>query len=153
MSYILFFILLGLLLIALEIIFIPGTTLVGFIGAASVIVGVVYTYITFGNTIGNWSVVALLIFCTIGFVILIKSNIWSKMALNDKEQFKTNEDLISKLSKGDEGICLSDLKPMGKALFHHNEYTVQSSIGFIEVNSKIKITHIHASKILVEKLT
>jgi membrane-bound ClpP family serine protease len=153
MSYILFFILLGLLLIALEIIFIPGTTIVGFIGAASVIVGVVYTYITFGNTVGNWSLVALLLFCSVGFVVLIKSNVWSKMALNDKEQFKTNEELISKINVGDEGLALSDLKPMGKALFHASEFTVQSSIGFIEVNSKIKITHIQASKILVEKLT
>jgi len=153
MSYILFFILLGLLLIILEIIFIPGTTLVGFIGAASVIVSMVYTYIIYGSTVGNWSLLALLIVSSVGFYVLIKSNVWSKMALNDKEQFKTNEDLLSKIKLGDEGLAISDLKPMGKALINNCEYTVQSNIGFIEVNSKIKIIHVQASKILVEKLT
>lgn len=73
--------------------------------------------------------------------------------------FKLNNAVNEKLDQvdglvkeGDEGYCLSGLRPMGKAMISGNEYEVTSNGEYVEENSPIKVIRVIKNKITVSKI-
>ena len=64
-----------------------------------------------------------------------------------------NERQESVLSIGEEGISISSLKPIGKALFKEQEFEVRTSGEYLRENLPIKIVKIDHNKIIVEPVT
>ena len=58
---ILSFLVVGLVLLIVEVVFIPGTTVVGILGVICSIVGVMMTYSHFGNTVGFYVLLSTLV--------------------------------------------------------------------------------------------
>ncbi len=56
------------------------------------------------------------------------------------------------LNKGDQGFCISDLRPSGKADFNGNRVDVISENEFIDKNEKIEIWELTKNKIVVRKI-
>ncbi len=59
----------GLGLIIVELVFIPGTTVVGLLGLIFSIVGIVISYSHFGNDIGFYILLGTLITTLVGFIL------------------------------------------------------------------------------------
>lgn len=145
-------ILIGLALIIAEVIFIPGTTIIGFAGAAFGILGIVKIYIEVSSTAGHIALgLSLLAFGLLFFVIL-KYNVWAGMSLNDALTNKVNENSLDSLSIGDIGSTKSVLRPVGKAVFNHVEYEVQTLGHYVDAGVTIKIISITQLKITVETI-
>ena len=143
----------GLLLIVIEIVFIPGTTIVGIFGGLLSGYSVVKAYIDFGTETGHVFLFSNLIAGTIILIVCFRSGVWSKFANNSVSQGKAIDDLDQELSIGDEGITLSDLRPMGKTEFKNKTYEVQTLGAFCTHPSKIIIIDISRHKITVQPLT
>ncbi|WP_018344604.1 NfeD family protein [Cytophaga aurantiaca] len=143
-------ILIGIAFIVGEVIFIPGTTFVGFIGAAFSILGIVKIYVDEGSTAGNIALSISLALFGILFYVMLKFDVWSGMSLKDTMTNKVNENLLNHLSVGDVGVTKSALRPVGKANFGDTEYEVQTLGHYADAGTSIRIIQISGLKIIVE---
>lgn len=143
-------ILIGLAFIVAEVIFIPGTTFVGFIGAAFGVLGIVKIYLEEGATAGHIALAISLALFGVLFYVILKYNVWSGVALKDTMTNKVNENLLDRLSVGDTGIAKSALRPVGKGVFEDMEYEIQTLGHYVEAGTNIRIIQITGLKILVE---
>jgi membrane-bound ClpP family serine protease len=64
---------------------------------------------------------------------------------------KTNVIEADSVKVGDEGISISRLAPMGKALINNQYFEVSSSGDFIDEQSKVVVTKIEFNKIYIKK--
>jgi membrane-bound ClpP family serine protease len=145
-------ILFGLLLLIAEIIFVPGTTVVGLVGFIFMAVGVGLSFRYFGSETG-WTIVGGTSVVT-GLLLYLafKANVWSKFALKSSIDSKVNEGEMKELEAGQEGITTSTLRPIGKAEVNGKTYEVRTNGEYIESGTRIKIIRIASHQIFVEPL-
>ena len=144
--------LLGIILILIEILFIPGTTVFGILGLISIFASDYLSISYFGVEIGIIYSISSGIFCLIMILYALKSDTWNKVSLKNIHSHKVSKNQYSELSIGDIGKSYSSLKPYGKGVFNDKSYEVKSLENFIEENKKIKIINILQDKILVKKI-
>lgn len=149
LTAIILLILVGLVLLIIEILFVPGMIL-GIISIALMIVGVIFGYKDFGTTIGTL-VLAGTVLSTLGTVYLaFRSNVWKKFQVHSFIEGKTNI-LKTEITVGDTGKTISRLNPIGKASIRDQQVEVQALDGFIDQNTEITVIKIQQNKIFVKK--
>ena len=144
--------LLGIILILIEILFIPGTTVFGILGLISVFTSDYLSVSYFGVEFGIIYSITSGILCLLIIIYALKSDTWNKVSLKNIHTHKVSKNQYSELSIGDIGISSSSLKPYGKGVFKDKSYEIKSLENFIEENKKIKIINILQDKILVKKI-
>ena len=143
------FVLVGIFLLIVEIIFVPGTTVVGILGFLSMGYGIFQSYSVFGNTVGTFTLIGSLLTTILLFYISFKNRSWERFSLKNSIKSRVNEDERS-LEIGLKGKTMSSLKPVGKALFDENEMEVRSNGGFVEENVEIEVIRIEGKNIFVQ---
>jgi membrane-bound ClpP family serine protease len=140
--------LIGLVLIAVEIFFVPGSTFVGVIGGLVLIASIVCAFIYLDTTIA-W---ALFAGTTVASVVLgyfaFRPNTWKKIAVNSTIDGKIIDE-VQGFQTGLQGITLTPCNPIGKAKFGDKIEEVYSLIDFIDTNTQIKIESVKENKIFV----
>jgi len=144
--------LIGLALIIVELIFIPGTTVVGLLGVVFAIVGIVISYSHFGSDIGFYILLGSLATTLVALFISFRSGAWNKFAHKSSSESKVNEGIMASVHVGDEGVTVSTLRPMGKAEFNSKTFEVKTSGNYVERGERVKITRIESHQIVVEPL-
>ncbi len=140
----------GLILIIIEILFVPGTTIVGILGFLFEIGGVYVAFDYFGDSTGYLVLTVAFIISMLAIFISFKSGVWGGLALKEEHTGKVNESRLDGLSLGQEGITTSSLKPIGKALFDDVEYEVKTFGQFLYNNQKVSIVKLENNTIIVE---
>ncbi len=143
-------IVLGIILIVAEILFVPGTTVVGILGLAAMVVGFYLGFEYFGNITGWWILILSSTISIVALVVAFRQRSWERFSLKDTNKSKFNEDLAVDLKPGDEGITISVLRPIGKAEFSDNEFEVKTLGGYLNAGTRIKIIRIEQNNIFVE---
>jgi len=143
------FVLLGIVLLIAEIIFVPGTTVVGILGFLSLGYGIFQSYASYGNTIGTFTLIGSLLVTILLFYFSFKNRSWERFSLKTSMKGRVNEE-IRVLEVGMKGTTVSSLKPVGKALFEDDEMEVRSNGGFVEENVEIEVLRIEGPKIFVQ---
>ncbi len=146
-------ILFGLVLLVVEIVFVPGTTLVGVLGFLFLIVGVGLSFHYFGNRSGWITVAASAAASGLVLYFSFKANVWKRFALKSSIQSKVNEGELAGLTTGQEGITLSALRPVGKAEVGDKTYEVKTQGEYVSTGTKIRIVQILSNQIIVEPTT
>jgi membrane-bound ClpP family serine protease len=144
--------LIGLALIIVEVIFIPGTTVVGLLGLIFTIAGVVISYNHFGSNIGLYILIGTVVTTVAALFYSFRSGAWSRFSLKTSIDSKVNEGINKVLSKGDEGVTISTLRPIGKAEFRNGIFEVKTFGNYLEQGQKVRIIQVDASQIIVEPL-
>ena len=142
----------GLSLIVAEIVFVPGTTLVGIVGFVLLVIGVSLSFRYFGTTTGWITASSTTVAFFLVFYLCFKANVWSRFSLNSKMESKVNEDELSGLEVGIEGVTLSSLRPIGKAELNHKVYEVKTFGNYLDTGKKIKVVEILSHQIIVEPI-
>jgi len=143
----------GIILLVVEIIFVPGTTILGIIGAALMVFGVIIGYSKFGSQTGSLILVGAVLVGGAVTVISFRSGVWKKFALKNTNSSKFNEDIKVEHLLGAEGKALSALRPFGKAEIYDSTYEVRTLGNYVEAGSKIKVTNVDKDhKIYVEQI-
>ena len=60
--------------------------------------------------------------------------------------------MIQDFHIGDEGITISTLRPIGKAMFNDKTMEVKTAGDYVEQGQKVKITHIELNQITVQPI-
>ena len=142
----------GIILIVVELIFIPGTTLFGVAGLVLTIVGVVLSFTTFGSNTG-W-LVLLGAFGALGVTLFfsLRTGAWDKLSLKQSNQGRVNEDKKHSVWKGDVGVTLSALRPSGNAEFKETILEVSTLGDYVDAGTKVRVIDVRPNKILVERV-
>lgn len=144
--------LIGLALIIVELVFVPGTTVVGLLGLIFAIVGIVISYSHFGNVIGFYILLTTLATTMGALFYSFRSGAWTKFSHKSSIDSKVNEGIMASVHIGDEGITVSTLRPIGKAEFNSKTFEVKTSGNYVERGEKVKITQIESHQIVVEPI-
>ena len=142
----------GLLLIVIEVIFIPGTTIAGIIGVLFVIAGIALGFHYFDESTG-WTILGGSLLLA-GFLVYysFRAKLWDRFSLKGAMKGKVNEDDVITLEPGTEGVTLSALRPIGKAELGDKVFEVRTLGGYVDSGTKVKIIRINDKQIFVEPL-
>jgi len=156
----------GIVLILLEVLVIPGFGIAGILGILCVLASFVFSLlprlesISFEEILNAITLVGLsFIF---GFVLVIpvikfvpKTKVFQKLILDTSETrqegFRSTPETYEQFL-GTEGVTLSTLRPSGIGLFSGNRLNVVAEGEFIEQNEKVKIIRVEGYKIIVRKI-
>lgn len=143
----------GLLLIIVELVFVPGTTVVGILGFILTGIGIWIGYAALGNTLGHIILGTTVLIGAVAFFYSFRSDSWSHFALKDQNRSFVNEEFPHVLEVGEEGKAVSALRPQGTALFAERHHEVQTQGEFLAPSTPIRIIRLHQNKIIVEAIS
>lgn len=142
--------LIGLILLLVEILFIPGTTVVGIFGLAVSLAGIAYAFMAYDSQTALWitAIAVVVNFAAVWYGF--SSGVWKRFSLKSSIKGGAFDGRTDGLTVGMEGKAVSDIKPFGKAAFGDQVLEVKSEEGFIEVGKEVSISKIENNKILVK---
>ncbi len=150
--FIIALLLIGLALIVVEVVFVPGTTFVGIIGVIFLGAAIMSSYRNYGDDVGFYVLLGTSAVTALALFFSFRSQAWSRFANKSSMNGKVNEGLTSSLALGDEGIATSTLKPMGKVQFRGKEYEAKSLGDYVDVGTKVIIVHLQENQIIVKPI-
>ncbi len=145
-------ILVGLLMLILEIIVIPGSGIAGIIGFALMAAGVWLAYTREGLVAGHITLAVTIGINVVGLILTLRSKTWKKAMLNAVNKGKVNDSGQNDLNIGQRGVTISRCAPMGKAEFNDKFYEVSTLSDFIDQNEQVEIIRISGNKITIKKI-
>ncbi|MFT4599259.1 MAG: membrane-bound serine protease (ClpP class) [Bacteroidia bacterium] len=150
LSVIIGLIVLGILLILVEIFFTPGF-IIGLVGSAIVVVGLVNTYSEYGYVTGNITLIGVLVLLGTVIVLAFKNGIWNRFAIADVIDGKANNIDKLTINVGDVGETISAIRPAGSAIIGGQKMEVHTEGSLLLAKEAIVVTKILNNKIYVEK--
>ncbi len=145
-------ILAGIVLIIAEVVFIPGTTVVGLLGAIFIVAGVVFAYKQYDNQIGFYVLLGTGVITGVALYLSFRNGAWNKVSNKSAIKSKVNEGMTAHLNEGEEGVTVSALRPMGSADFNGKIFEVKTTGEYVANAIRIKIIKIRVNDILVEPI-
>ncbi|MBR1644853.1 MAG: NfeD family protein [Bacteroidales bacterium] len=138
---------LGILLVALEIVVLPGG-IAGILGGCIAAVGIGLTFHYHGFTTGTIVLLSSLAICVLLVILMMKSRTWKRFTLNQNIDGVVNTHSDTQLI-GQIGTTLSRLVPAGNALLDGKITEVHSESGFIPEGQQVKVVAVEGYKVLV----
>lgn len=140
----------GIIFLLLEILVVPGATVVGLFGLVLVVAGVVVSFNQYGVETGVMTLAGTLVVSLLAIGIALRSKTWKKAMHSSVLEGRVNEFEADKVVKGDEGIAVTRLNPMGKALINEEYYEVRSHDNLLPENTPIIVIKVEGNKIIVK---
>ncbi|GAB1405760.1 MAG: hypothetical protein PHX54_00700 [Lentimicrobiaceae bacterium] len=151
LTLIIVLILAGLVFLILEMLVIPGTTIIGLSGFALIVFSIWESYHSMGTPMGHYILAGTIFSVILTFYLALKSKTWDKLMLHTAISGKVNEIDTVAVQPGDEGKSISRLSPAGKALINNEMYEVHTNGEFIDQEMPIVVTHFSDNKIFVTR--
>ena len=142
----------GLALVVAEIVFVPGTTFVGIVGFVFMVLGTALSFRYFGSGIGWATTGGTAVVSGLTLYFAFKANVWGHFSLKSTSTSKVNDEILSSVAIGEEGITVSALRPSGKAELDHKTYEVRTMGNYVETGIRIRVKQIESHQIIVEPL-
>lgn len=141
----------GLLFLALEVFVFPGVGISGIIGVIALIGGIIVAFML--DTYTGYYMLASVVAGSSGLIYMsVKLDTFSIMSLEKNIDSKVQVNHLKELKENDQGVSISRLAPMGKAMINTYVVEVSSRTGFIDENIAIKIEKITDNTIFVSPL-
>ncbi len=150
LTLIILLILVGLLCLLLEVLVIPGSTVVGILGFSALGVAIWQAYSVYGSTAGHIVLGSTIVLAVLTVWLAFRSGTWKRMSVKTVLDGKVNVIDTDKLKVGDTGLSISRLAPAGKAQFEDEMVEVQTYGDFIDQQREIEIIEISDHKIFVK---
>ena len=140
---------LGLFLVIVEIVLIPGTTIAGIAGLFLMGAGIFWMYADHGPTAGHTALGITGVTSAIALYFSFKSKAWERFS--NKSSIDGRANVIDEHIKvGDEGVTLSRLRPMGSVLINGIKTEAQTTGDGLEDNVTVVVTKVLPNKIIVK---
>ncbi|QIX61426.1 hypothetical protein FY528_11695 [Hymenobacter lutimineralis] len=140
----------GLLFVAAEVIFIPGTTIVGIVGLGLLIAGIWLGYRDLGTPWGHYMLAGSAVVIGILVYVGLRPSNLSRVALTSVNSATVQDIRRPDVAPGTVGRTLSALRPAGTALFQEVRREVVTRGEFVPAGAEIRVLRIEQNRILVE---
>lgn len=151
-TVIIILILVGILVLLIEILVIPGSGVAGIIGFGLMVAGIWLAYTREGAYAGHITLGLTLGVSVIGLLLALRSKTWNKAMLSTEIDSKVNTIDKDNLNVGQIGKTISRCAPMGKATFNDKFFEVSAFSEFIDEEKDIEIIKISGNKIFVKQV-
>ncbi len=146
---------LGFICVGVEMV-LPGFSFPGIIGSICLVVAVCLT----ADNILQGAIITLIILLILGVMLAVVLWLFAKKKIQGpmilKEQLDTEKGYISSSDLnyllGKEGVALTDLRPSGRGSFNGVDFDVITKGIYIEAASKIIISEVQGSKLIVKEI-
>ncbi|GMT45519.1 MAG: hypothetical protein IEMM0006_1351 [bacterium] len=145
-------ILVGLVLLVLEILVIPGAGIPGVIGFLLMVSGVWLAYAKEGSAGGNITLLATILLNAVSITLMLRSKTWKKAQLRTSVPGKVRTFANMDLKVGMHGKTISRCAPTGKAAFGDHYVEVDSGTSYLKTGTTIEIIKINGNKIFVKHI-
>nr|WKN35344.1 NfeD family protein [Tunicatimonas sp. TK19036] len=143
----------GVLLIVVELIFIPGTTIFGIAGLLLTAAAIIISFINYGNTLGFGILGISFVLLGITLFFSLRTGAWDKLSLKTSSKSRVNDEEVKpNIWKGDRGVALSALRPSGKVEFKEATVEVSTLGRYVDAGTEVQVVDVQANKILVEPI-
>ena len=140
----------GLVFLAAEVIFIPGTTVVGLVGFGLLAAGVWFAYRDLGSATGHLLLVASLAVTALLVYIGLRPKNLARVALTDVNDGHVRDARRPDVQPGTTGRTLSALRPAGTVLFDDDRREVTTRGEFVPAGTVVRVLRIEQNRIVVE---
>lgn len=145
-------IILGIILLIIEFLIIPGVTIAGIAGTLFVIGGVIAGYIFHKPPVSHFIAAGSIIMTVALFVIAFKTNTWQHFALKTSIDGHSHGIEVEEFKIGDTGVTITRLGPVGKVMINDKMVEARSLGGIIDPNIPITVIRTEKNKLFVEPL-
>ena len=154
MGPIILLILLGLILLFIETLLLPGFVFTGILGICSLAAACYFGFVNFGNTGGIITIIISVAVAAAFMVWILRSKTWKKATLNTEIKAAVDQRPHEKgIAVGTKGVTSTRLNPMGRVRFDNGEEAeVHSLDGLIEARRKVAVESVEEEKIFVKLL-
>lgn len=160
----------GFVLIAVELLVIPGFGVIGITGIICIVLG--FTFSMVGNEGFDFTftsrervmaslaivltsmIISLVLFFILGKGVLMTKS-FNKLVLQDTmnaTQGYISSDVTSLVSRGMKAVSLTSLRPSGKIIIDGSVYSANAESGFIEKDKEVLITEVDGMRIVVREI-
>ena len=149
LTAIIILIVVGIILLLIEVLIIPGISVAGVAGFICMIAGIILSYKFLGFKQGNIILLITFLLNIIAISFSLRTKTWKRVGLKSEINGKVNL-VDSGLKVGDEGKTISKLSTSGKAMFDNKIMEVHSLDGYLDPNVEIYIKQIKDNKIFIK---
>ena len=144
----------GLLLLLVETLLIPGFAVTGILGIASLGAACWLAFTRLGTTAGIIVTVICILLAAALLIWVLRSSTWKKATLNTNIDAKVDVNADQKtVAVGTKGTAVTRLAPMGMVRFEDgSKAEVNSLDGFIDPGAEVVVDSINGEKIFIKKL-
>lgn len=144
-------IILGIILLLVEFLVVPGVTVAGIAGTLLIVGGVIAAYIYQDPPVSNYITLGTFAIIILLFITAFKTKTWRKLGLKTSINSHSSEDVAEIYKVGDEGVTVSRLAPIGKILIRDKLVEARSLGGYIDPNIPVVIIRTEKNKLYVEQ--
>jgi membrane-bound ClpP family serine protease len=149
LTAILVLIVLGVLLILVEFLILPGTNVAGVIGLLLMIGGIYFSYRDIGAPTSHIVLGGSLLFMIGAIALALRSGTWQKVSLNTSIDGKVVNIVENTIKIGDSGETVTRLAPMGKVRVSDLVVEAKSSHHFLDPHTKVVVVGVSGNQIEV----
>jgi len=145
-------IVIGLALLIVEVVVLPGITVSGIAGVLLIGCSIFLTFKWFGSTAGTYALIGTSILFIIFLIYALRAKTWDRLSLHSEIDSKVNIVDTDDIKHGDKGTTVSRLAPIGKVLIHGKIMEGKSEFGLIDENKEIEVVQVNESTIIVQEI-
>ena len=145
-------IVIGLALLVVEVVVLPGITVSGIAGVLLIGCSIFLTFKWFGSTAGIYVLIGTSILFIIFLIYALRAKTWDRLSLHSEIDSKVNVVDTNDIKFGDKGTTVSRLAPIGKILIHGKIMEGKSEFGLIDENKEIEVVQVNESTIIVQEI-
>ena len=149
--FIILLLLVGMVLLVLELVAIPGTGIPGIAGVGLTIWGIYEVFVEYGSTWGFGVLIFEVVICVVLLAWSLRSKTWKKFSLEEKIDSKVNI-VSSSIKVGDTGKSVTRLAPMGTAIINDERVEVFTTTSFVNPDTPLVVEQVEGNKIRVKAL-
>ena len=150
MDLIITLIIIGLLLLLVEILLIPGIGVAGILGVAALIASTWLSWMDFGMATGLIVASVNLVLIILLLLLALRKNTWKRFELKTNINSKVEAFKEGEIVAGDEGRTTTRLAPIGQAFIKDRNVECKSLEGMIDAGTDIVVVRIEDNQILVK---
>jgi membrane-bound ClpP family serine protease len=151
-AIIIFLIVIGLALLVVEVVVLPGITVAGIAGLLLCACSIFLTYRWYENTVGTYVLIGTSILFIVFLIYALRAKTWDRLSLHAEIDSRVNVVDTDHIKQGDRGMTVSRLAPMGKIIIHDQIMEGKSEFGLIDENKEIEVVHVSESTVIVQEI-
>ncbi len=152
LTTIIILIVLGLLLILVEFLLLPGTHVAGIIGIVLILAAIIFGYKTLDRYVAHMVLTGTFVLMVGSITLSLRSKTWKKLALTDTIDSKVITVDPNTVKSGDMGKTITRLAPVGKVLIHNQSYEARSGHLFLDPNTPVEVVSVEGNQIIVKPI-
>jgi len=143
-------IVLGIIMLLIEFLVIPGISVAGIAGFLLMLGGLIASYYYHGVQTGLYTLLITVAFSAVTVYYVFKRNTWKKIGLDSTIDSKHNPFDVTLIHPGDTGKSITRLAPVGKVMVNDIICEAKSFTGYIDENTEIEVIKVLNTQLIVK---